>query len=135
MNNDELINLINRSYLKKENKDSLIEQLKLKGETEIFYTNFNKLLIEEFDIKAKKCRQGIKEFNQRVVELDNELKKKQTNLETRLANYLSNVDIIETKKRSQIWDEYYTELENLGKDYENKLKSIIDKITIQSLDD
>lgn len=130
---NELENLITTSYLKDAQKRELLLLLRREGQTENFFQRFNELLMEEISTREQQFSQSIAQFEEEEVSISREIQRKRKDLEEQVARELVTIDPTDFVKKEAIWDEYYVSIEQLEKEYEERVKSIVSSITRSAL--
>gem|GEM_PF-4498824 len=126
---NELEHLITASYLKDAQKRELLLLLRREGQTEIFFQRFNELLMEEISSREQQFTQSIARFEEEETGISREIQRKRSDLEEQVARELATIDPADFTKKETIWDEYYASIEQLEKEYETQVKSIVSSIT------
>lgn len=121
----ELEQLITSSYLHERQKRELFLFLQQDGATEEFFQKFNESLMEELSNREQQFTKSIATFEEEEAAISRDVQRKRKELEDEAGRSLATIDLGDFAKRQQVWDEYYTSLEQLENEYGEKIKSIV----------
>jgi len=128
MKNISIREIIEKSFLGKEQKKQLFDELESEGETQKFFEHFDKFLVGAIEQKERKLDEVIREFKVVNSGLEKEKEEKIKALEQKTEKILAGLKIDDMDKKEKIWDGYYKEIERIYEKYEEQIKSIITKL-------
>lgn len=130
MRND-IPQLIESSFLKKEQKEILLDKFNKEGESDAFFEELDIFLKGDIEQRNKRYSEFEKNIDGKMAETQSVFDKKKEELEKKLREQLLGLEAAEFEKKNTIWEEYYSSLEKLRQEQEGDTKSWIGKLIMK----
>lgn len=127
---NELVQLIESSFLKKEQKDLLLKKFRAEGETAAFFKEFNELLIAELNQRDAQYQEFSRKLDEKIAEAKEVFNEKKKNREKLLEEQTAGIEPTDFDKKNKIWDEFYADLKKLREEHEDETKKDITRMIV-----
>ena len=128
---EEILKLIEQSFLTENKKQELISVLNKGVDKNDFFDLFNQFLIEDINIRKEKYQFSIKNIDDLFTENCNLFLTEKKVLDDDVEKKLLNVSVTDVIQRDIVWNEYYKSLNLLNNKYEIALKNDISKVVLR----
>lgn len=122
MDIEEAKKFISSSFLSENDKKILESVLFTKGLNENFFQMFNSLLIGNTDMRAKKYRDSMAQFDSFRVDLEKKFDESKKDIEKEIETRIAAIDPINLKEKNSIWSDYDKRITGLYHEYESAMK-------------
>lgn len=127
---EEIIKLVNESFLSEKEKSILIKIIEKDGLTETFFEKFRILLVDEIKKISVDYKNAIRDLNAGFEESDSWLEEQKKELESDTEKQLSKIDLADLKKKGKIWDDYDKKILALLEEYKKRLDELTKKLML-----
>ncbi len=131
--NNELITLIQSSFLNDKDKIELVGLLNSVGETDEFYHRFDELLADELSRRGEQYNDLVLAFDNEIVKLENEIEDRKAQADEALQKSLRKIDPFDIKQKTVIYESFYSTLENLENEHLDRLQKITAQYTMKAI--
>ena len=131
--NEEIITLVKESFLSEKEKSFLLKIIENEGATNSFFEKFKILLIEEIKNISGEYKNAIEDLNAGSTEIDSWLEKQKEGLGKDAEKQLSETDMTDMKKKSEIWNNYDKKMLALAEEYKKKLSELTKKLMFSKI--
>lgn len=121
---EEYKKIIQESFLSKQDKEILHQQLENNGVTKAFIKLFNDLLIAETDARIALYEKSVDAYESECSILEEKYAERRLELEKKLDEIISSLDRNELEKKKSVFDTYYADLKKLQEEILKELKTI-----------
>jgi|GEM_PF-1837047 len=128
VNREEILNIINESFLSEEDKQILRIQLEREGVSESFSAKMNQLLIRALEKRTHKYEEVMNDFESSYKSIEDEYKIKRQELASTLDKRLDGVDPIDATANKKIFDEHYKNVDTAQASYEKQAKEMFSRV-------
>lgn len=128
-NHQDILEIIDESFLGNEEKQLLKDQLVQEGPSESFFKTMNQLLIGGLEKKSEMYEKVINEFEAGYKTIDDAYKTKRAGLDEDLDKKLSVVDPADVSAKGKVFDEYYKYVDITQADYEKQARELFAKLS------
>jgi hypothetical protein len=129
-NIQEILEIIDESFLRNEEKQLLKNRLEKEGVSDAFFAYMNKLLVSELKKRSSLYEKVIDGFNSRLNSIEVEYKSKRQELDANLNKSLSEIDPVDISGKEKIFDQYYKNIDSAQTIYEKKVKDLYSQLLL-----
>lgn len=128
--NEEILKLVEESFLQKKEKTFLMDLIKKEGTTSNFFKEFENLLVEEVKKISGEYKNAIEDLNSGFFQIDEWFDGQKNEISDEAEKKINNVDVSDITKKKEIWDEYDRKLSIATEEYKKRLGQHINKLMI-----
>ena len=132
-NTQETLDIIETSFLSREEKQVLKDQLQRDGLSESFFKTMNELLIAALEKTGSVYEKIVNEYEARDKSVQSEYESKRNEIEAELDKKLGEVDIADLIAKEKIFDWYRKETEQNQDRHDKAIKTLFADLSRQAI--
>lgn len=129
----DFIKLIETSILNDEDKKKLLDIFHQEGESDNFMTQLDRLLADEFSRRGEQYNELVLAFDTEIVKLETEIEERKAKADAELQTSLRKIDPFDVKRKTAIYESFYSTLENLENEHLDRLQKITAQYTMKAI--